>query len=163
MDNSKRKTRHFVYNMLFIIYIALLIYFLFFSDTFGRTTAYDEYRYNLQPFAEIKRYITRVRDTDYLMFIINIVGNVALFIPFGFLFPLMTGKNREKLILMFLATFIVTVTSCFIIETIQLLTKVGVFDVDDIIMNACGSVLGYIIYAILVKCRMIKIQRRRAA
>ena len=36
-------------------------------------------------------------------------------------------------------------------ETTQLLTGLGVFDVDDIILNTSGGALGYIIYAIIKK------------
>jgi len=147
--NRKKKRWHLVYVVVFTVYLALLAYFLFFSDIFGRTVAFDEYRYNLKPFAEISRYFTYVRDKHYIMFFINIVGNVALFVPFGFLFSYISGKHSHRIGRAFFATFLVTVLFCLLIELTQLVTKVGVFDVDDIIMNTAGSVIGCILYRII--------------
>lgn len=142
-----------VYLIVFTVYLALLVYFLFFSDIFGRTVAFDEYRYNLKPFAEITRYFTRVKEKDYLMFFINIVGNIALFVPFGFLFPFVSEKRNYKRSVNFFVSLLVTVLFCVLIEGIQLVTKVGVFDVDDIIMNTFGSIVGYILHRMVRKPR----------
>ena len=149
--SKKNKISVTVYLAVFTVYLGLLVYFLFFSDIFGRTVAFDEYRYNLKPFAEIKRYFTKVKEIDYLMFFINIVGNVALFVPFGFLFPFVSEKRNYKRTINFFVTLLVTVLFCVLIEGVQLVTKVGVFDVDDIIMNTLGSVTGYILYRIIRK------------
>ncbi|MFR8947107.1 MAG: VanZ family protein [Blautia obeum] len=43
--------------LLFILYVLLLVYFLFFSEEYGRVTAEERvYRYNLVPFVEIRRF-----------------------------------------------------------------------------------------------------------
>ena len=150
-SNTAKKMGATVYLLVFTVYLALLIYFLFFSDVFGRTVTYDDYRYNLKPFAEITRYFTKVKEKDYFLFIINIIGNVALFIPFGFLFPFVSEKRNFKRSINFFVTLLVTVLFIVLIEGIQLVTKVGVFDVDDIIMNTIGSVTGYILYRLIRK------------
>ena len=85
------------------------------------------------------------------MFFINIVGNIALFVPFGFLFPFVSEKRNFKRSVNFFVTLLVTVLFCILIEGIQLVSKVGVFDVDDIIMNTFGSVVGYGLYRIVRK------------
>lgn len=164
MSNKNVRKRRVIWLTIFITYITLLIYFLFFSDTFGRQVAYDEYRYNLMPFAEIKRFYTKVRDTNYLMFFINIIGNVVLFVPFGFLFSLIYSKGglkHQKKILW--VTLLVSILLCLLIELLQLVTKVGVFDVDDIIMNTTGTLIGYIVFRVslsFARRRKIKAIRR---
>ena len=66
---------------LFILYLCLLAYFMFFSESFGRTDTDRGYAYNLVPFKEILRFI-RYRGTVGLWaFLINIVGNVVAFMP----------------------------------------------------------------------------------
>ena len=123
--NKKSRKRRVIWGIIFLTYITLLIYFLFFSDTFGRTVAYDEYRYNLKPFAEINRYFTKVKEKDYLVFFINIIGNILLFVPFGILFPFVSSKEGFKRGRNFFVTLLVSVLFCFLIEDIQLITKVG--------------------------------------
>jgi len=142
------KKRKNLFTVVFIVYIAFLMYFLFFSDLFGRTTVYEEYRYNLQPFKEIKRFWTTVREKDYVVFFINIVGNVALFMPFGFLFPTVLISKCKKAFCRFMGTMLAAFIMVGVVETCQLLTKVGVFDVDDIILNVFGAFLGYFVYAV---------------
>ena len=67
----------------------------------------------------------------------NILGNILAFAPFGFLVPLLFKKlNNYKRI--FLASFLLSL----FFEIIQLLTSLGVFDVDDIILNVLGTVCG---------------------
>ena len=135
----------------FVGYMILLIYFLFFSEEYGRTTHHAEYQYNLTLFREISRYI-KYRDVvgmDY--FLINMVGNVVVFMPFGFFVPSLEKKKRGMVIDFFRITAIGFLFS-LAVETIQLVTKVGCFDVDDLLLNTVGVALGYISYGI---CRAI--------
>ena len=125
---------------LFILYIAALIYFLFFSEKYGRTLN-EEYRYNLIPFSEIKRFIIYYEGVGAEAFMINIIGNIAAFIPFGMLLPVVINNYRRSFIII-LDGFMFSL----IVETIQLLTKVGSFDVDDVILNTLGVATGYICY-----------------
>lgn len=134
----------------FFVYMGALLYFLFFSDKYGRTTPYSEYRYNLELFREIRRFIW-MGGTD---FIINIIGNIAAFLPFGFLVPVMYREQRsEKVIIghyirsFFFVSFLGVLFSLFV-EIVQLITKVGSFDVDDLFLNTVGVMLGYIGYVI---------------
>ena len=75
----------------------------------------------------------------------NFIGNLVLFIPAGALIPLVTGwKKMWK----------IAVTGlCFslIIETIQLVTKRGVFDPDDILLNCLGCIIGYELLNMIIK------------
>ena len=78
------------------------------------------------------------------LFYKNILGNVLLFLPFGFFVGYFTKVNKISVV--FLITFIISLS----IETTQL--AIGrVFDVDDVILNVLGGILGFILYKILSK------------
>ncbi len=130
--------------MLFIIYIIVLIYFLLFSDGFGRGQAYEEMRYNLEPFFEIRRFIKYRKLLPTESVVLNLVGNVAAFMPFGMLLRFVRRQKTNAF-----AAFFYSFAFTFGIECVQLITRLGVFDVDDIIMNTFGGILGYMIYRIL--------------
>ncbi len=128
---------------LFVAYLLLLSYLLFFSSTYGRTLELG-YRYNLTPFLEIKRGIEHVDAVGYRYVLVNIVGNIVAFMPFGFLLPFVE-KRRIHTGNALISTFLLSLCA----ETIQLLSKTGAFDVDDLILNTVGGVLGYWCCAIL--------------
>lgn len=71
----------------------------------------------------------------------NLVGNVAVFLPFGFLFPYVLAAGR-KFWVMLLNAFLLILG----IELFQLFSAFGAFDVDDIFLNCLGAVLGYLLY-----------------
>ena len=56
MNSRKRKALRGLGKVLFVLYIGFLIYFLIFSDWYGRTGEMQEYHYNLVLFKEIKRF-----------------------------------------------------------------------------------------------------------
>ena len=74
----------------------------------------------------------------------NFLGNIALFVPFGVLLPLITGKKKWF--------YIVGVGTCLslLIEITQLITARGCFDPDDIILNTLGTVIGCGLYQVVV-------------
>jgi glycopeptide antibiotics resistance protein len=129
--------------LLFYLYIVLLSYFLFFSEHYGRDGTSQDYRYNLILFKEIKRFIQYRHILGLESFVVNIMGNVLAFAPFGFLLPMLNKRYRGFFITAFLS-FIFTLA----VELVQLYFKVGIFDVDDIFLNTVGGVLGYISYRI---------------
>ena len=71
----------------------------------------------------------------------NLVGNVVVFVPFGFLLPYIQEKSR-KLPVLVLNAFLFVLG----IEVFQLFSAFGAFDVDDILLNCFGAVLGWILY-----------------
>ena len=140
--NTKRKTS--LYVVLFAAYLILLFYFLFFSEGLGRASTEAEYRYNLTLFREIKRFIEYRHVLGYKAVFLNVVGNVIAFMPFGFLLPpLMNYKTNW-----FVTTIWAFLFSLFV-ETIQLFFRLGSFDVDDMLLNTIGGLLGYIICILL--------------
>ena len=128
--------------IMFIIYLIELVYFLFFSEQMGRVPS-DTYKYSLIPFKEIKRYLRYSHTIGYAHVMLNLAGNVFCFMPFGFVLPIIARKQRSLpriAISSFLASLLV--------ELIQLVSKVGSCDVDDIMLNTCGGVVGYIAFKI---------------
>lgn len=113
--------------VLFIIYIISLFYIVTFQDVnYGSS--------NFVPFKEINRYTFLSN-----LFIKNVMGNVLLFIPFGFFTAYFL--NTKKIISPIILTIITSIT----IETVQL--KIGrVFDIDDIILNVLGGIFGFILF-----------------
>ncbi|MFV0363121.1 MAG: VanZ family protein [Suipraeoptans sp.] len=132
--------------MFFVLYIAFIIYFLLFSDWYGRSQS-AQYNYNLTPFREITRF-WEYRDQIglYTMFI-NLFGNIIIFIPFGFFVP-MASRNKS-----FFVAALLSLALSLGIEIFQLLTRIGSFDVDDLILNTIGGIIGYIIYIIISAIR----------
>lgn len=136
--------------LLFYLYIILLSYFLFFSERYGRDFTTHGYRYNLELFKEIKRFIRYRKQLGFENFAVNIVGNILAFAPYGFFLPLLNKKYR-KLIYVILLSF----TFSLAVEIVQLYLKVGIFDVDDILLNSIGGVIGYLFYLIWSHIYMI--------
>lgn len=111
----------------FIIYVLCLFYVVTFQDVSWSTS-------NYVPFKEMFRYTIGSR-----MFFKNVIGNMIMFLPFGFFVAYFLKLNKARYIL--LLSLIVSVT----VETIQ--KSIGrVFDVDDIILNIIGGLFGFIIF-----------------
>lgn len=113
-----------------LLYAMLLFYVVTFQDVNYGTN-------NFVPFKEILRYEFGSR-----YFIKNILGNIILFIPFGF-FVSRILKTRKVLPIIF-----VSIITSSIIEFTQL--KIGrTFDIDDIFLNLIGGLIGYLIYFVI--------------
>ena len=129
----------------FSVYLVALLYFLLFAEGFGRLSVRPEYRYNLTLFQEIKRYILYWRKIGWQLAALNLIGNIAAFIPFGICVPLI-GCTKPNFWKAFIASFGLSLA----IELTQLLAKIGSCDVDDLFLNTLGGILGYGIYLIIV-------------
>ena len=117
----------------FIIYILCLFQIVTFQDTVSWSSN------NFIPFREIFRYHIGSR-----LFLKNVLGNVLLFMPFGF-FSSYYLKFKKPWVILGL-----TLVTSFSIEVIQM--SIGrVFDVDDILLNIVGGYLGYLIYYVISK------------
>lgn len=117
----------------FIIYILCLFQIVTFQDDVSWSSN------NFIPFKEIFRYSFGSR-----LFFKNVLGNMLLFLPFGFFTTYYLKAEKPYLILL------LTAIASFSVEYVQM--SIGrVFDVDDIILNICGGVLGYYIYSFIRK------------
>ena len=79
--------------VLFLLYVGFLIYFLFVAEWYGRTEISDDYRYNLELFKEIKRFITYREQIGTFAVFANLFGNILIFVPYGF-FISVASKSR---------------------------------------------------------------------
>lgn len=123
-------------NLIYIIYCFILFKLVTTSD-------FESYSNNFIPFKEIARYkITSV------LFYRNVIGNIALFIPFGYLITDMIKDSIKKM------NMFITIITCMLtsisIEVIQMFIGRS-FDIDDIILNFIGGMIGYTLYRILHK------------
>ena len=124
-----------------VIYMIVLIYFLLFSGELGRQNTGDGYHYNLIPFLEIKRFAVHWDKVGVFASILNLVGNVLAFVPYGLLKSMITGKSTT-----FIQILFQTLRISLGLECMQLFFQCGSFDVDDIILNVVGGGFGYVIY-----------------
>ena len=137
------KTRHRVLGTrLFLLYLAALVYFLFFAESLGRDAG-SEYHYNLVLFREIRRFWMYRDKLGWNAFLLNTAGNVAAFLPFGFFLPFVLGRRH-----VFPEVLLLGILFSASVETLQLITRLGSFDVDDILLNVIGAVLGHLIFRI---------------
>lgn len=147
MSQKQVKKLRTMGKVMFVLYIFFLLYFLIFSDWYGRTGISAEYRYNLVLLKEIKRFIEYREDLGAFAVFTNLFGNILIFVPYGF-FISMASSARG-----FFMTLFYSFGLSLCVEVFQLLTKVGSFDVDDLLLNTIGGVLGYIFFII---CNMIR-------
>ncbi len=95
---------------------------------------------NLIPFLTVTNYIKSIGTgtINLKTVFINLAGNIFLFTPLGFLLPAVFRTLRKFWKSMLTVFFIVLA-----VEALQLLLQIGVFDIDDFILNLLGAALGY--------------------
>jgi glycopeptide antibiotics resistance protein len=96
---------------------------------------------NFIPFKTILPYL--IGEKGLLIGAINIVGNIILLVPVGLMVPFVFPAVHLKKSILF------AVFSGLIIEGMQTLLHVGIFDIDDVILNGLGYLMGYWIYLVL--------------
>jgi hypothetical protein len=98
---------------------------------------------NLIPFASI---LQLIRETNSVTANYNITGNIVLFVPFGFLLPLLFTRLRRLWPLAWRAAAI-----SVSIEIAQIITRARSSDVDDVILNTLGAVIGFTLFALVAR------------
>ncbi len=143
---------------IFILYLFVLIFVLIFkfpSPIFGKLIEHwknggEIYLEppHLVPFEIITYYVKSVHSIDDWFFK-NLACNIIMFMPYGFLVPLFSKKNKWWQILIF------GILLSILIEVIQGLLGIGIFDIDDVILNSFGLLLGFGVYK-LIYCVALK-------
>jgi glycopeptide antibiotics resistance protein len=77
--------------------------------------------------------------------IVNLLGNIAIFVPFGLFLGLLSGSRKVS----FIGAFLRSLGMSLLLEGLQALLSIGRFDVDDLILNTGGGVIGYMLYIAL--------------
>lgn len=129
-----------IWYTLFFLYCAVMLWLLFHRTGYIPGIPYrDQLKYNLIPLETIRRFIRLLGFPDSRQHaIVNLFGNVIMFIPLGFLLPKVFPK-LDRLGKVLLATFFIMLT----VELAQLFTLLGSCDTDDLILNVLGSAMGY--------------------
>lgn len=137
--------------LLFILYLALLIWLLFFGV--GRQNRmpghmgigeYMRLNSNFHPFRTIQNYFHAfsIGTLNPYIFIVNIFGNIFAFAPMGIFLPILFRRFRR-----FLPFIGVMLTLLVGVELIQLITFTGSCDIDDVILNLFGAILFFGLFA----------------
>lgn len=115
------------YNLLMIMYLLLLYQMLL--STENATSGI-----NIIPFKEMTRYAIGSK-----LFFYNVIGNIILFIPFGYF---ISDKLKAKK-----TTHIIIISSIISLTAELIQYKIGrAFDIDDVILNVTGAIIGFIGY-----------------
>ncbi len=136
----------------FVLYLIALLYYTIFAESLGRRGAGEsesQIRYNLVLFNEIRRFWTYRDKLGMRAFLLNVVGNVLAFVPSGFLLPAVSRRCRW-LPGIVLVGFMIS----FLIECTQLVFRVGSFDVDDLLLNTLGVILGFFLNRFIRRRRL---------
>lgn len=102
----------------------------------------DSVNYNLIPFRTLSL-LLRLLPSEWAIY--NLLGNFIPFVPFGFLLP--GAYSWMNSAVRALGTGFLSVVC---IESFQLVTGLGIFDVDDIILNMVGILCGYLVFRLTV-------------
>lgn len=152
MVTSEQKKRiKAVFAFLFIVYLVVLVYLLFFFEMRAGMAASAETHMNLRIFHEIHRYIAYRRQLGARNVFLNLAGNILLFVPFGFFAPMLFRRLRG-----FFRILLASMGLSACVEITQLITHLGCCDVDDVILNTIGGMLG------AMCCGIILFLNRRA-
>ena len=130
--------------VLLMAYGALMLWLLFDRPGYDPTLPYWDQvaqQLNLVPFRTLRLFAglldSGVR-SHIMMAVINLGGNIIMFIPLGFLLPRVFPKLSSLPRVLLTTAAIITA-----VELIQLFTLVGSCDIDDLILNVIGSAIGY--------------------
>ncbi len=148
MAKTKRAWTRFL-KIFFFAYCIILLYLLF-GRTYGWVDGLTypqmlEQNVNLLPFLTIRNYLRVIfQGTNRALFthcVVNLSGNILLFMPIGYLLPRIWQKQHN-----FFRFFFTCAGAIVLVETLQLFTLLGSFDVDDIILNLLGMLLGFLFF-----------------
>ena len=135
--------KHLISKFILAAYVALLIKMMILKDlpmiiigqvrfNFG---GIQERPANFIPFKSIVPYL--FGEGGWLIAGLNIIGNIILLVPIGLLVPMLYNKMTWR------KAILLAIGSGMVIEIIQVILHVGIFDVDDVILNAFGVIIGY--------------------
>jgi len=126
-----------------ICLLAFLVYILIVLRlTVFRFNVFNERQLNLTIFADL---IDVYRNVGIARFLWLFFGNIGWFVPFGFLLPILL--KRES----FLKVIVMGAMFSLAIESVQFVFRIGVAELDDLILNTLGTAIGYLIFILMRK------------
>jgi glycopeptide antibiotics resistance protein len=136
LDSNEKKI--FVTTSL-AVYLVILFYFTLFWTA---ANVKDARTYlNLVPFRSIDSLIRRKGWAS--LFDLDITGNILAFVPLGLLLPLLSMRLRRASLI-----GLISFALSSFIETLQYISNTRYTDIDDIILNTMGSIMGYLAYCL---------------
>jgi glycopeptide antibiotics resistance protein len=145
------KTKHtrWVAACAFITYSAILIRFVVFKAIPTIRMGHLRFKFggphtgpaNLVPFKTILGQL--IGQGNRLIDVLNLMGNFIPFLPIGLLAPLVSQSISWQ------KALILGVVTGLTFEVMEVIFQVGIFDVDDVMMNAFGVVAGYGVFVML--------------
>lgn len=133
----------------YLMFISWRMFFYAYGSYYRSYSILPEY--NLIPFKTIVNLIVNYKYYEFDVWLYNLFGNIAAFMPLGFLLPVVLGTKRKLA-----ATVVFSMVFLLAAETAQLVFRVGVFDIDDIILNMAGVISGYMVYILLVRLKRVQ-------
>lgn len=152
--------------VLFMLYLPILIYVIVLKGGFNITGVLhmSTYRLHMSTYRAEIPFIQRISSSNFIPFktifyylggnqnfiisVENILGNILAFSPLGFLLPILFNRyKRLKNI------FFISVAVSLSIEIVQIYFNIGSCDIDDLILNVLGSILGFGVYKVLKHMR----------
>ena len=130
------------------IYLAVLLRLTVFRTDFLTHALFTNGCLHYLP---LENYMDMLQRGQYISFIYLFGGNIAWFLPFGFLLPFLTGRPRNAA---WLALFGFLLS--FLIEFSQFMFGTGDTELDDLILNTLGALLGFWAYRGYVRLRKRK-------
>ena len=103
------------------------------------------------PFREIRRFWTWREELGFAAVFTNLAGNVLCFLPFGAILPVFSQRTRNLWTIALLSF-----EFSLAVECIQLVTMTGSFDVDDLVLNTLGGVLGFGLFCVCDRWRKLQ-------
>ena len=145
-----------IWAVLFVLYCIAMAYLLFGREEAPAGIPYADQlrmRLNLIPFRTLRLQLHLLTETDRPWLIrhslINLLGNIVLFIPLGVFLPgLLPRLQKLWKVLLAVAGIIA------LVEVVQVLTLLGRCDIDDLILNLAGAAVGYGAYKWINKKRL---------
>ncbi|MFC4401605.1 VanZ family protein [Gracilibacillus xinjiangensis] len=108
---------------------------------------------NLIPFKNTFRYLMESDNFSFQFIFNNIVGNILVFLPLGLLLPLLF-RQYKRFPLLFATVTCLTI----LVEITQITLHIGQFDVDDVILNIIGGMIGFLLAKLLADKAKVKSQ-----
>lgn len=141
-DNHGSRSLKVLARLGLMLYGVIVLYWMFVG--FGREAHIEgPLRYNLVPFRTVSLYFDMDNGLSLISRLVNLLGNIVVFIPFGILIPLV--KNRP---ISWLKITLYAVPSILLLECLQMLLHVGSLDMDDLLLNMLGIWIGYGLFRI---------------
>lgn len=161
-SDLKFSTKRVIWNTLFAIYILVVMSITIFPIIINTQRTIDvSATINLVPFKETINSFNSLLDSfstlfAIKLFLVNVLGNILLFTPLGFLLPIV-NPNINNIKPIFKISLIATIS----IELIQFITSLSggfrVTDIDDVILNILGGLFGFLIFTLFSKVKLFKL------